>query len=169
MQATMIRTLFNFNQWAHERVWGCIETLDDARFTQPFDYSIGSVRDQIVHVMSVDARWLARVAGDPLMPHLNAAEFGTVGSARTQWQAIAARNQAIVEGLSDAQLAGAIDYDMPRHGGAKRSTRGHILAHVVVHGTDHRAQILSLLHQLGAPTVEQDLMYYLWQQEGYES
>jgi uncharacterized damage-inducible protein DinB len=42
--------------------------------------------------------------------------------------------------------------------------RWQILAHVVNHGTDHRAQVLDLLHRLGAPNVEQDLIYYLWDQ-----
>jgi uncharacterized damage-inducible protein DinB len=54
---------------------------------------------------------------------------------------------------------------MPSRGGAKQSARWEILAHVVNHGTDHRAQILSLLFQLGAPTVEQDLILYLWEQK----
>ncbi len=169
MQGDVVRTLFRYNQWAHERVWGCILTLDDAQFTQPFDYSIGSVRDQIVHVMSVDARWLARVAGDPLPERLDAADYGTVGSARAQWQVIAARNQDIVGGLSDSDLDQTINYDMAHRGGAKHSARWQILAHVVNHGTDHRAQTLGLLYQLGAPTVEQDLMYYLWEQAGQKS
>ncbi|HYO89858.1 MAG TPA: DinB family protein [Candidatus Limnocylindrales bacterium] len=160
----MVRTLFSYNQWAHERVWGCILTLRDAQFTQHFDYSIGSVRDQIVHVMSVDARWMARIAGEPVMPHLLPADFDTASSARAEWQQIAACNQGIVAGLSDAQLDEPIDYELTRYGGPKRSTRWQILAHVVNHGTDHRAQVLDLLHRLGAPNVEQDLIYYLWDQ-----
>lgn len=30
------------------------------------------------------------------------------------------------------------------------------------HGTDHRAQILRTLYDLGAPTFSQDLIMYLW-------
>jgi uncharacterized damage-inducible protein DinB len=33
--------------------------------------------------------------------------------------------------------------------------------HVINHGTDHRAQILAMLNQLGGETVEQDLIFYL--------
>jgi uncharacterized damage-inducible protein DinB len=36
------------------------------------------------------------------------------------------------------------------------------VAHVVNHGTDHRAQVLRILYELGAPTFEQDIMEYLW-------
>jgi len=35
------------------------------------------------------------------------------------------------------------------------------LLHVVNHGTDHRAQILAMLHGMGAPTVAQDLLFYM--------
>jgi hypothetical protein len=34
---------------------------------------------------------------------------------------------------------------------------------LVNHGTDHRAQVLRLLHDLGAPTFNQDLIIYLWE------
>jgi uncharacterized damage-inducible protein DinB len=34
------------------------------------------------------------------------------------------------------------------------------LLHLVNHGTDHRAQVLRLLHDTGAETFEQDLVYY---------
>lgn len=162
MQA-MVRTLFDYNLWAHERVWTGILTLDDERFARPFDYSIGSVQAQMTHVLSVDNRWLARVAGRDVPPHLKPDAYPSAAALREAWARMTADQRRIVEGLSDDQLAEMITYDIPSRGGAKLNTRWEILAHVVVHGTDHRAQILSLLYQLGAPTVEQDLVIYLWE------
>jgi uncharacterized damage-inducible protein DinB len=161
---TVIRTLFTYNQWAHDRVWPGILTLDDERFTRAFEYSIGSVRTQIVHVLSVDHRWLMRVSGQPVPPHLKPEDFSSANAVRAQWDMLAPQHASIVAGLSDTELAEVITYDMPARGGVKHTARWEILAHVVNHGTDHRAQILSLLFQLGAPTVEQDLMFYLWDQ-----
>ena len=163
MMQTMIRVLFGYNQWAYERVWTCLLTLDEAQFTQPFDYSIGSVRNQIVHVMSVDNRWLHRVADQPVPAHFRPEDFASPAAVRAQWEPLAAAQRAIVDGLSAAQLSERIGYDMPKYGGLKQTARWEILAHVVNHGTDHRAQILSLLGQMGAPTVEQDLIYYVWE------
>jgi uncharacterized damage-inducible protein DinB len=37
-----------------------------------------------------------------------------------------------------------------------------ILLHVANHGTDHRAQILRILHDFEAPTFDQDFIIYLW-------
>ena len=37
------------------------------------------------------------------------------------------------------------------------------LLHVANHGTDHRAQILRLLHDLGVETVSQDYIFYIYE------
>ena len=50
-----------------------------------------------------------------------------------------------------------------RYSEPQRTGRREVLLHMVNHGTDHRAQILARLHELGAETVEQDLMLYLWE------
>jgi uncharacterized damage-inducible protein DinB len=34
------------------------------------------------------------------------------------------------------------------------------LLHLVNHGTDHRAQVLRALHDFGAETFDQDLVFY---------
>jgi uncharacterized damage-inducible protein DinB len=37
-----------------------------------------------------------------------------------------------------------------------------VLLHVVNHGTDHRAQLLRLLHDLGVKTTSQDFIFYVY-------
>lgn len=157
-----IRTIFEYNAWAHRQVWDCIMQLSEDQFVQDLDYSIGSIRNQVVHVMSVDRRWFARVAGTEASPRLNAEDFPTRAAVRAQWDEIEAQNRAIVLSLNDEALDRIITYDLPHRGGLKNDTVWQIIAHVVNHGTDHRAQILAMLHHLGAPTIEQDMMGYLW-------
>ena len=162
MNTEWIKTLFAYNQWAHDQVWACILTLNDEQFVQASNYSIGSVRNQIVHVMSVDNRWMARVCGTPTPAHFRPEDFASAHAVRAQWEPLAKDQRAVVARLTDAELAETIAYEMPSRGGAKANTRWEILLHMINHGTDHRAQILRLLYELGAPTVEQDLMIYLW-------
>jgi uncharacterized damage-inducible protein DinB len=38
-----------------------------------------------------------------------------------------------------------------------------VLLHVVNHGTDHRAQILRLLNELGLKTASQDYIFYVYE------
>ncbi len=53
-----------------------------------------------------------------------------------------------VHALTEAELAAVPD--------GLLETRWEALVHIFTHGTDHRAQILSMLHGLGAPTFNQD-------------
>jgi uncharacterized damage-inducible protein DinB len=54
--------------------------------------------------------------------------------------------------LDDAALA-RIPKGLP-------TTIWQTLLHLVNHGTDHRAQVLRVLHDLKADTFDQDLVYY---------
>lgn len=162
MNADTIRTLFDYNYGAHRRLWDSIVCLTDEQFTQEVEYSIGSVRNHMVHLMNVDLRWLARLQNAPLPERLPDTGFTSAEAARRQWAQVEGAMMAYAAGLRDDQLNEIVHYDMPHRGGAKNNPRWQILVHVVNHGTDHRAQVLPILHRMGAPTFEQDLMIYLW-------
>jgi uncharacterized damage-inducible protein DinB len=159
VNADYIHTIFGYNLWAHGKVWECIQQLSDEQFVQDSDYSIGSIRNHLVHLMSVDQRWFARIEGTDVPGRLEPGEFPNRAAVRTRWDEIEARNHALVTSLNDAGLAKPITYEM--RGLTYTSPTWHIIAHVVNHGTDHRAQILALLYRLGAPTIEQDMSFYL--------
>ena len=57
--------------------------------------------------------------------------------------------QAYLHALTDEQLDGMMG-DLPVWA---------VLQHVAQHGMDHRAQMLAMLHGLGAPTFAQDFIY----------
>mgnify|MGYP001306729285 CR=1 FL=1 len=162
MNADTIRTLLEYNYAAHRRLWDGIACLTDEQFVQEVDYSIGSVRNHMVHLINVDLRWLARLQNAALPERLSENGFTTVEAARRKWAEVESAVLAYADVLHDADLNEIIYYDMPHRGGAKRNPRWEILVHVVNHGTDHRAQVLPILHRLSAPTFEQDLMIYLW-------
>ena len=63
MNAERFRKLFDYNYWAHRRVWECVESLSESQFVQPCDYSVGSIHDQEVHTMSAEWLWLSRING----------------------------------------------------------------------------------------------------------
>jgi uncharacterized damage-inducible protein DinB len=46
-----------------------------------------------------------------------------------------------------------------------KEPRWQIITQVTNHGTDHRAQLLRILHDFGAPTFGQDLILYWWQSQ----
>ncbi|MBS1253465.1 MAG: hypothetical protein MAG451_02514 [Anaerolineales bacterium] len=109
-----------------------------------------------MHVATVDGRWLRglKELPDARQFHHDPADFPTRESARALWDSTAQDVTDYVGSLDDE--------DLERQPRGMQGPVWHVLAHLVNHGTDHRAQILSALHDFGAPTFDQDLIFHLW-------
>jgi uncharacterized damage-inducible protein DinB len=164
MNTDYFRTIFAYNYARHDKLWECIAHLTDEQYTRDSAYSVGSIRNHMVHLASVDARWLARIEGTPPPEGLMYEDFPTAQATNLVYEGVKSKVLAYVNGLADSDLGRVITYDIPQRGGMKHDILAHILGHMVNHGTDHRARVLAMLHSLGAPTFEQDLMIYLWGQ-----
>ena len=163
MDSTTLKTMFDYHYGMFEGVWACAEQLTSAQFVADNGYSLGSARNHLVHCMNVDDRWMARLKETTLPPVLDETTFPDLASIRPEWEAVRARVLAYVTGLSQAELEASVSIAIAgRYSEPQRCRRWEALLHMVNHGTDHRAQILARLHDLGAPTLEQDLMLYLW-------
>ncbi len=165
MMVTAVRTLFDYHYAMYDQVWSFVMELSREEFIREYDYSLLSVRNHLVHVMNVDDRWLSRVQNQQPPENLEFADFPDAQSVRQKWDSIRQRVQEYELGLSHEQLEQTVELQFPDRGGRHRNTRWQILLHVVNHGTDHRAQILALLHELGGQTIEQDLILHLWSVE----
>ena len=164
MDSGTIKTIFDYHYGMFDSVWACAAQLSDLQFIEENGYSLGSVRNHLVHCMNVDDRWLARLKEGTPPPVLDEAEFPDPASIRLEWDAVRERVLAYVTGLTLAELEETISVAISgRYAEPQRSRRREVLLHMVNHGTDHRAQILARLHELGAKTVEQDLILYLWE------
>ncbi len=163
--ADVVRTLYDYNYWAHRKVWECVTQLTDEQFTRDLGWSHGSVRGQVVHTMGAEWIWFERLRGEWPRAVLNPADHPTRADVRARWDQIETEARAYLATLDDAQLLQTVHYKTTR-GDPKENVLWHILLHVVNHGTDHRAQTMAMLNRLGAPTVEQDLIYYLREHRG---
>jgi len=162
MSPEAICRLYNYTYWAFERVWGCIMQLTDEQFTQHIDYSIGSIRDQVVHMMSGTRRWMKRVQGAEIPPHLPFDDYATREAAKAQWDEMKAEVLDYVHSLDQARLNEMVHWEIRTRGASYDNRRWELLMHVANHATDHRAQILAMLyHHFGVKTIEQDMIFYL--------
>ncbi len=162
MNISTIISFAQYNYASHRRLWNSIDHITDAQFVEDVPYSIGSLRNHYVHLVGVDGRWLARLQGVPLPVAPQADTLTTRAAVRPLWDKVEAAMLAYLPTLTDAHLAEVLTYDMPHRGGIKHNTRGEILLHLVNHGTDHRSQMLPILHRMGAPTFEQDYILHLY-------
>jgi len=160
MNANAFRHFYNYHFAENRKIWErFIVPLSHEEFTKPADYSIGSVRDQIIHLMDVDELWFSELRNvEPLEP-LPSTNLDDRKLIRQHWDAI---EQFMLEYLSELQDDTLFDKPIKEPEEDKDLAVWQVLLHVVNHGTDHRAQLLRLLNDLGVKTTSQDYIFYVY-------
>ena len=154
--------LYLYNFWANMRVWECIEELSDEEFFRELSYSIGSIHIQIVHTLSVEAWWF-RFLQTGIVQFISEEDLANRNTIHKQWVETEKQVMAYLNTLTTEELNRKV---LPPFWENKPAiTVRDALVQVANHSTDHRAQTLSGLHQLGATTIEQDYLFYLWEKE----
>ena len=163
MDVASLRELFDYNTWAHLRVWNCAKTLPEAQFRQVLNYSVGSIYEQIFHTLSIERYWMTAVR-DKAQPDgdsfPSSDDYPTGASLGNLYDETSAFLNTILADLSDADLGEMVAYRHPS-GLSFQNTCGQLAIQVYSHSIDHRAQTLAMLHQFGAPTIGQDFLRYL--------
>jgi uncharacterized damage-inducible protein DinB len=159
MALDMVRGLVAYNYAFYDKLWESIAQLSEEQFVAEVPYSQGSVRNHMVHIAGVDGRWLRGLKGEPDARSYQPAPeaYATRDAARQLWDGVSADFKAYIAALNEAELA-----SVPP---GMKEPRWQIITQVTNHGTDHRAQLLRILHDFGAPTFGQDLILYWWQSQ----
>ena len=158
MNANVFRHFYGYHFAENRKIWDTyITLLSHEQFTQSVDYSHGSVRDQIVHLMSVDDTWFSGLRGVDIPELLNPAHFEDRKMIRAHWDNVEQKMRDYIAELRDDMLL-----DKSLDGEDKDLIVWQVLLHVVNHGTDHRAQLLRLLNDLGVKTTSQDYIFYVY-------
>lgn len=158
----LVSTLFEYNAWAFDQVWVCVDQLTDEQFCLESGYSLGSVRNQYLHVVSTTSRWIQRLQGLLLTPHLRYEDYPTILSVKEIWANFLEDTRTYMTQLSEQQLLERINWELTSRNLRSQNRRSEILLHLLNHSTDHRAQILAILHySFHVKTIEQDLILYL--------
>lgn len=160
MNADLFRQWYAYHITTNRKLWDeCIVPLTDEQFTRKVDYSVGSVRNQVVHMLNIDDRWFSGLRGEPVPGFLNPVHYFKRDVIRAKWDGVVTRMQDFLEKLQDGDLVAqpfmAPDKDP--------TSLWQILVHVANHGTDHRAQLLRILNDLGMKTFPQDYIVYAWE------
>jgi uncharacterized damage-inducible protein DinB len=159
MMADVFRHFYDYHFSENRNIWDTyIAPLADEQFTQNEGYSHGSVRNQIVHLMSVDDTWFSGLRGVEIPDALDPATFVDRTSIRRHWDAVERRMREYLGELRDDTL-----FEKPfAEGEDKDLIAWQVLLQAANHGTDHRAQLLRLLNDLGVKTVSQDYIFYVY-------
>ncbi len=172
MDADYFRLLLNYNRWANRLV---IDRAADVRESDYFatvsGLSFGSLHATLVHILVAEVVWLARWEGG-LPPErlkdarkadrLAATEITTFESLTELWRAEEARQRRFSSALTGQAVSETIayknQYDEPNE-----QPLGQLIAHLVNHGTQFRAEAAVRLTQLGLSPGDLDLIIFLRQ------
>lgn len=159
MNADAFHHLYNYHFSENRKIWDThITSLSHEQFTQNADYSHGSVRNQIVHLMSTDNAWFSALRGVEFPGSFPAADFDDRETIRTHWDSVEQNMRDYLANLRDDMLL-----EKPfAEGEDKDLILWQVLIHVANHGTDHRAQLLRSLNDLGVKTGPQDYIFYVY-------
>jgi uncharacterized damage-inducible protein DinB len=155
MNADGFRHLYEYHFTINRKIWNeCVVSLTDEQFTRKSEYSIGSVRNQVVHMLNIDERWFSGLRGVEMPGFINPVHYPKRDKIRAKWDAVEADMRAYLETLRDDMLL-----SQPFPGDSTQLWQ--VLIHVANHGTDHRAQLLALLNQFGVQTFPQDYFFFI--------
>jgi uncharacterized damage-inducible protein DinB len=162
MNANAFRHFYDYHFAENRKIWDeCVTSLSYEQFTQHSNYSHGSIRDQIVHLMSVDEVWFSELSGAQPSDSLAPAGFDDRQIIRAKWDSIEQAMRSYLASLQDELLFEKPILDPEED---KDLIVWQVLLHVANHGTDHRAQILRALNDLGVKTSSQDYIFYVYEQ-----
>lgn len=157
MFADAVRHLFDYHFAENRTAWDAVALLSDEDFAREAAYSHGSVRNQVVHLVDVDQAWFSDL-GAVSLPDGPDAEALDRDGIRARWDEIERQQRAWLAALTDE----ALGRKPIAEGEDKDLLLWQILLHVANHGTDHRAQLLRLLNDLGVKTTSQDYIFYVY-------
>ena len=157
MSVEMIQLFVDYHIDMTRRVWDAINEITDEQFLADNAYSRGSIRNLMVHLASVDRRWLAGLKNQEDVGHLTLEDFPTRASAREAFESTAKDLTEYASTLTEDVLSNPTE--------KVEQPQWQILLHLANHGTDHRATVLQQLNELGVETFPQDFVIWLWERK----
>jgi uncharacterized damage-inducible protein DinB len=153
VQVDHIRQLFEYHFTLNRKFWHfCLDNLKWKQITKMSEISVGSIRNQFVHIMSVDERWFSGLRRLNVPDFANPEAYEKPEDLRIKWDLIEADMRVYLDGLLDNELEKSFQENMKVW---------HVLSHIVNHGTAHRAQIGARIRQFGLKPPPQDYIFYV--------
>ena len=150
----VFQSLLGYHVVAMRKIWAVVEaSVTSSEFQQDVGFSWGSIRNELLHVATVDRGWIHGLQGKRRPPKEDLDKYPDLASVKAYSTESLAIFESYFRGLTDEELE-QTPKDIP-------GTRWQILLHLVNHGTDHRARVICMLKRLGKQSFDQDYAYYL--------
>jgi uncharacterized damage-inducible protein DinB len=157
--------LYDYNYWANERILRAADRLSNAQFVAAAQFSWGGLRGTLVHTLGAEWIWRSRWLGASPTASLRVEDYPTVGALRARWREEESMMRESLARLTEPDLARIVEYKRISVG-ASAEPLWQLMAHVVNHGTQHRAEAAALLTELGHSPGDLDLVVFARERQG---
>jgi uncharacterized damage-inducible protein DinB len=154
-----ILTLYKYNQWANAKILSTAANVTLAQFLADAPFPHGGLRSTLVHTLFAQWIWHHRWEGNSPTFRLQPEEFPTFESLWDRWMAEEKSLMEFVDSLTDEKLNTVISYKNTK-GIPFEQVLWKMMAHVVNHGTQHRAEAAAMLTEYGCSPGDVDMIYF---------
>jgi uncharacterized damage-inducible protein DinB len=155
-----ILTLYKYNQWANARILNAAANVTEEQFLAPASFPHGGLQGTLVHALFAEWVWRQRWEGTSPTSRFKPEEFPTFESLRARWAEEEKQLMNFVDAVNDEKLNSTFHY-AALDGTPFKRILWHSMAHVVNHGTQHRAEAAAILTDFGHSPGDVDMIYFL--------
>lgn len=150
-----------YSQWQNEKLFGICDGLSDAERKQDRGLFFGSIHRTLDHILMVDrVLWDFTLTGEPPRDwdanRKITDDYATLRAERAAFDALLLDKIRL---QPKSWLDETVSYHHPRLGRERSHPRQFTLMQLFNHGTHHRSQVTSALHQMGIDYGNTDLPY----------
>lgn len=157
--AESVRKLFDYNEWAWQRVFPRLAALPDEAYFAERPFFWHSLHGLTVHCYGAEWIWLQRVKGTSPSALPSPDAFSSLAAVRAEWDPLRTAWRDFVAGLTSADLSREV-HSRNTEGEEQWLVLDDLLRHVMNHATEHRSQMTPTLAQLGHPTEPLDYLAF---------
>lgn len=163
MHATdSLTTMFSHHLWANLRLLELCAGLTDAQLDAAIVGGFGSIRDTLEHIVKAEQSYFSRVSTGQ---RLNRPEHEPPMSIAEMIDSARATGAGFVTWAPRVQAGDSVPIDWD--GTIHEVPKAVILTQVINHATEHRAQVMAILTQLGLEPPELSGWEYFAAQSGF--
>ena len=156
-----ILTLYQYNQWANAKILGAAANVTQDKYLADASFPHGGLRSTLTHTLFAEWIWRNRWEGTSPTFRIKPDEFPSL---RERWMNEEKLLMAFVESLSDEKLADTFQYKNTK-GEDFEQVLWKAMAHVVNHGTQHRAEAAAMLTDFGCSPGDVDMIYFMIEEQ----
>ena len=150
-----------YNVWANEKLAQFFVDKEEALMGQFIESSFPSIRKTLLHLLSAERSWLARLQQNPSLNARVVDDFVSTAAMLEALTEVSKNFSAFVENQDDNYFESIINYQT-WDGTQWEMQPKTMIHHCMNHSTYHRGQIVTLARQLGMKegVPSTDLLYY---------